>query len=72
MVILNYKCVLGFCGQCCLSFYQGHLREKTTEEMIVNQLDSTELFHGFPHTSSGNGAACIMFSNRTDLSGITI
>lgn len=72
MVILNEKSVMGLFGQYCYPFIKATFKRRLAEEENCHQLDSAELFHGSPHICSGNGAACIMLSNRTVLSGIAI
>jgi len=73
MVILNEKSVMGLFGQYCYPYFiKATFKRRLAEEENGHQLDSAGLFHGSPHICSGNGAACIMLSNRTVLSGIAI
>ena len=74
MVILNEKSVLGLFGQYCYPYYfiKATFKRRLAEEENGHHLNSMGLFHGSPHTCSGNGAACIMLSNRTVLSGIAV
>ena len=71
MVFLHKKVSMGLCGQYCYrSFNQGHLQEKkSTDKLTIlwTLLDYYSMV--FPNTCSGKGAACIMLSNRTVLSG---
>ena len=72
MVILNEKSVMGLFGQYCYPYFIKATFKRRLAEENGHQLDSAGLFHGSPHICSGNGAACIMLSNRTVLSGIAI
>ncbi|GFG33399.1 hypothetical protein Cfor_04079 [Coptotermes formosanus] len=58
--------ILGFA----LSEAMDHLQEKTSRRRKWSSAGLYGIIPWFPRTCSGNGAACIMLSNRTVLSGI--